>query len=100
MAFLKGYRLLDMAWLGPGSFCAQLLGDLGFDVIKIAEVARGAGRRGGREMTSPIWFHEAAPEVKNFGTRNARGIALDLKTDEGREVFTRLVRKADAIQEG
>src|SRR3990170_1114999 len=100
MTFLKGYRLLDLAWFGPGPFCARLLGDLGFDVIKIAEVAKGAGRRGGRGLEVPMLFHEPAPGARNLGVRNARSIALDLKSAAGMDVFKRLVQTADAVQEG
>src|SRR3990172_11465527 len=100
MAFLTGYRMIDMGGIGPGPFCAQLLGDLGFDVIKISEVSKGAGRRGGRELKPPMMFHAPTPDAKSFGLRNARGIGLDLKTEEGHEVFRRLVQKADVVQEG
>jgi crotonobetainyl-CoA:carnitine CoA-transferase CaiB-like acyl-CoA transferase len=99
--FLKGYRLLDMVWLGPGPFTAQLLGDLGFDVIRITEVSKGAGRRGGQDIGTLLMTHNAA-QIGQFalGLRNSRAIALDLKSPEGRQVFHRLVEKADAIQEG
>lgn len=100
MTFLRGYRLLDMAWFGPGPFCARLLGDLGFDVIKMTEVARGAGRRGGRGLEVPMLFHEPAPGARNLGVRNARSIALDLKSAAGMDVFKRLLQTADAVQEG
>ena len=100
MSFLPPYRMLDMAWLGPGPFCAQILGDLGFDVIKITEVTPGRGRRGGRSVMPRMMFHEPTPHARRLGTRNARSIALNLKTLEGQEVFHRLVRTADVIQEG
>ena len=63
MTFLTGYRLLDMAWFGPGPFCARLLGDMGFDVIKIVEVSRGTGRRGGKGLAVPQIFHEPTPDA-------------------------------------
>jgi len=99
--FLKGYRLLDMCWLGPGPFVAQLLGDIGFDVIRVSEVAKGAGRRGGQDIGTLLSTHNTA-QLGHFllGMRNTRSIAVDLKTPEGQQVFRRLVEKADAIQEG
>jgi crotonobetainyl-CoA:carnitine CoA-transferase CaiB-like acyl-CoA transferase len=101
MPFLKkSYRLLDLAWFGPGPFCARLLGDLGFDVIKIVEVAAGAGRRGGRRFEVPQIFHEPTPAARPLGIRNARSIALNLKSERGLAVFQRLVQGADALQEG
>ena len=34
---LQSIKVLDMAWVGPGPFCATILGDLGADIIKIHE---------------------------------------------------------------
>ncbi|MBW2695649.1 MAG: CoA transferase [Deltaproteobacteria bacterium] len=99
--FLKGYRLIDMCWLGPGPFVSQLLGDLGFDVIRVSEVAKGAGRRGGKDIGTLLSTHNAAQlGAFRLGMRNTRGIAVDLKTPDGQRVFRRLVEKADALQEG
>lgn len=99
--FLKGLRLLDLCWLGPGPFTAQILGDMGFDVIRVTEVAKGAGRRGGQDIGTLLVTHNRA-QLGQFllGLRNSRAIAVDLKSGEGLEVFRRLVEKADAIQEG
>jgi crotonobetainyl-CoA:carnitine CoA-transferase CaiB-like acyl-CoA transferase len=95
MTFLQGYRLLDLAWFGPGPFCARILGDLGFDVIKITDVST----RGPR---APMLFHE--PAEKRFDATyrqaNARSMQLNLKSEPGRDVFARLVATADALQEG
>jgi crotonobetainyl-CoA:carnitine CoA-transferase CaiB-like acyl-CoA transferase len=99
--FSKGYRLLDMCWLGPGPFVSQLLGDLGFDVIRVTEVTKGAGRRGGQDIGTLLSTHNTA-QLGHFllGMRNTRSIAVDLKTSEGQQVFRRLLEKADALQEG
>jgi crotonobetainyl-CoA:carnitine CoA-transferase CaiB-like acyl-CoA transferase len=90
-----------MCWLGPGPFAAQLLGDLGFDVIRISEVSKGAGRRGGQDIGTLLSTHNAV-QLGHFrlGMRNTRSIAVDLKTPEGKEVLRRLLEKADAMQEG
>jgi crotonobetainyl-CoA:carnitine CoA-transferase CaiB-like acyl-CoA transferase len=99
--FLKGYRLLDMCWMGGGPFTAQVLGDLGFDVIKIMEVSKGAGRRGGKDTGSLIMEHNGAQlSHYRFGIRNARSVRLNLKTPDGLDVFHRLVERADVISEG
>jgi len=99
--FLKGYRLIDMCWLGPGPFVSGLLGDLGFDIIRVSEVAKGAGRRGGKDIGTLLSTHNTV-QLGHFqlGMRNTRAIAVDLKTPEGQQVFRRLVEKADALQEG
>ncbi|HEU5478908.1 MAG TPA: CoA transferase, partial [Candidatus Tumulicola sp.] len=79
MTFLAGYRLLDLAWFGPGPFCARILGDLGFDVIKITEVDSGRAR------PAPALFHESSAKRTDVSYRqaNARSMQLNLKTDAG-----------------
>lgn len=100
--FLQGYRMVDMCWLGGGPFAAQVLGDLGFDVIKVMEVPKAStGRRGARSTGSLIAEHNAMQlSHYRFGIRNARCIQLDLKSREGLEVFHRLIEKTDVITEG
>lgn len=98
---LEGLRLLDLCWLGPGPFTAQILGDMGFDVIRVTEVSKGAGRRGGKDIGTLLLTHNLE-QLGQFqlGLRNSRAIAIDLKNPRGAAVFRRLVEKADAIQEG
>ena len=88
---LDGIRILDMAWVGPGPFCATILGDLGADVIKIHEPY--PDRRGGL-------VKYALPDSPEFpGLRNCKTIGLNLKSEEGRDIFYKLARSADAIME-
>lgn len=84
--------MLDMAWQGPGIFCATVLGDLGAEVIKVYEAR--PERRGG-----PILF--MYPDSPIFpGWRNCKTMGLDLKNDEGRGIFYELVKTADIVTEG
>jgi crotonobetainyl-CoA:carnitine CoA-transferase CaiB-like acyl-CoA transferase len=80
-----------MARLGPGPHCAQILADLGADVIKIEEPPPTEGRRAGRVINLPP---DAAIR------RNSRSVSLNLKAPEGREVFYRLAQTADVVIEG
>ena len=91
MLALEGIRMLDMAPLGPGPHCAQILADAGMDVIRIEEPGEGTGRRAGRVLR----FNKDAPI-----RRNSRSIGLNLKTDEGRRAFYDLARTADVVVEG
>lgn len=91
MIALAGIRVLDMARLGPGPHCAQILGDLGADVIKIEEPAPRQGHRAGRVINLP-------PD--SAIRRNSRSLGINLKADAGRDVFRRLVAGADVIMEG
>lgn len=99
--FLQGYRLIDMCWMGGGPFTAQVLGDLGFDVVKVMEVSRASGRRGGKDTGWLIMQHNAAQMSHyQYGIRNARSLRLNLKSEEGLAVFHKLVESADVITEG
>jgi crotonobetainyl-CoA:carnitine CoA-transferase CaiB-like acyl-CoA transferase len=88
---LEGIRILDMAWFGPGPFCATLLGDLGAEIIKIHEPY--PQRRGGLIMY-------AFPESPDFpGQRNCKTMGLDLKAEAGRGIFYELAKTADVVFE-
>ncbi len=88
---LQGIKVLDLAWVGPGPFCATILGDLGADVIKIHEP--NPELRGGL-------VRYALPDIPTFpGLRNCRIMGLDLKSKEGRAVFCELARTADVVIE-
>ncbi len=91
MLALEGIRILDMARLGPGPHCAQILADMGAEVIKLEMPAPKEGKRAGRTITLP---GDAAIR------RNSRSISLNLKSDAGRGVFERLVKTADVVMEG
>ncbi len=84
MGPLQGIKIIEMAGIGPGPFCAMLLSDLGADVVR---VDRPAG-------TNVLGI---AYDVLNRGRRS---IAVDLKTLEGVETVLKLVDKADALIEG
>ena len=88
---LEGIRIIDMAWLGPGPFCANALGDLGADVIKVYEAH--PERRGG-----PVMFL-FDPSMQP-GFRNCRAMGIDLKAEEGRNIFYHLAKGADGVIEG
>jgi crotonobetainyl-CoA:carnitine CoA-transferase CaiB-like acyl-CoA transferase len=88
---LEGIRIIDMAWLGPGPFCANMLGDLGADVIKVYEAH--PERRGG-----PVMF--LFDPAMQPGFRNCRTMGLNLKAEEGRSIFCDLAKNADVIMEG
>jgi crotonobetainyl-CoA:carnitine CoA-transferase CaiB-like acyl-CoA transferase len=91
-AALEDARVLDMAWLGPGTFCATILGDLGAEVIKVYEAR--PERRGG-----PLLF--MYPDSPIFpGWRNCKTMGINLKADDGRQIFHTLVKTADVVMEG
>lgn len=92
---LEGIRVLDFSDFLAGPYLGMHLADLGADVIKIENVHSGNFTRkiGPREEKSgvSIYWHNI--------NRGKRSLALDLKTEEGREIFTALVKSADVLLE-
>jgi crotonobetainyl-CoA:carnitine CoA-transferase CaiB-like acyl-CoA transferase len=89
---LAGVRIIECSMLGPGAITTHLA-DLGADVIKVEPPSGDYVR----EMTWPIV--EGVSLMHLHISRGKRSITLDLRTDEGREVFEDLVRGADAVVE-
>jgi alpha-methylacyl-CoA racemase len=80
---LAGLKVLELAGIGPGPFCAMFLADLGADVVRVDRPGGGT----------------AAVEPRlDLLNRGKRSIALDLKREA--ETALRLVDKADVLIEG
>ena len=91
---LAGVKVLEVAQVVAGPTCGFMLADLGADVIKVERVPGGDDTR---RMTPPEIDGESAAFM--MLNRNKRGIALNLKTDGGHDVLSRLARGADVIIE-
>ncbi|HEY8527732.1 MAG TPA: CoA transferase [Acidimicrobiales bacterium] len=89
---LSGVRIVECSMLGPAAITTHLA-DLGADVIKV-EPPTGDYVR---EMTWPIV--EGVSLMHLHLNRGKRSVTIDLRTEEGREVFLELVRHADAVVE-
>lgn len=94
MAALEGVRVLDMTQIMAGPFCAMLLADLGAEVIKI-ENPRGGDDS--RRMAPPYYNGESAAFLAV--NRNKYGLALDIRTERGKEVLWKLIDTADVLVE-
>jgi len=90
---LDGIRVIDLSRVIAGPWCGALLSDLGADVVKVED----NGQRRRVPHLAPAQGREAAAYL--LFNRNKRGMALDLKTPEGVEVVTALVRDADVLIE-
>lgn len=88
---LSGLRVVDMTSLGMGPLAAQILGDFGADVIKL-EPPAGDVFRHILPQRSPAMSHTFI----QFN-RNKRSLALDVKTEAGREAMRRLIGSADIV---
>lgn len=87
MGPLHGMRVVEIAGIGPGPFCAMLLADLGAEVIRIDRAA-GGGR--------PI---DIDPR-RDITGRGRQSLALDLKNPGAVEIVLQLCSRADALIEG
>ncbi len=90
---LAGFRVLDLTAVVSGPFCTQLLGDLGADVVKIESPEGDSMRRTGRPERNGF-----TAAFLNFN-RNKRGVMIDIKKDQGRDLVRRLATRADAFVE-
>ncbi|MCY3884654.1 MAG: CoA transferase [Gammaproteobacteria bacterium] len=89
MTALEGMRVLDMTQYEAGTSCTQALAWLGADVVKIESPERGDPGRGphGNSEYFILW------------NSNKRSIAIDLKSESGRQLFLDLVPKFDVFVE-
>lgn len=91
---LSGIRILDLSRLLPGAYASQMLADFGAEVIKVEEPESGDY---GRFM--PPYGAGGMSLYFTAINRNKRSITLNLKKEEGRAIFLRLVREADVVLE-
>ena len=91
--FLDGVRVLDLTRLLPGPFATMLFADMGADVIKVEDPTRGDYAR-----YYPPMVGESSAFFRSLN-RNKRAVTLDLKADEGTELFRQLVDSADVVVE-
>jgi len=91
---LSGLRVLDLSKVLAGPLCAQYLGDLGADIIKVETVGQGDETRGWPPFPAP-----GLGTVFLSANRNKRSIAVDMKTEKGRKIVHALARLADVAIE-
>ena len=87
MGPLEGKKIIEIAGIGPGPFCAMVLSDLGAEVIRVDRVS-----------AVPNEF-PSTPGV-DLLNRGRKSVAFDLKNQEGIKALLRLVEEADALIEG
>ncbi len=82
---LVGYRIVELAGIGPTPFCGMMLADMGAEVIVVDRV------------DGQTDIARLSQQVLNRGRRT---IAIDLKDPEGTEIIMKLVETADGLIEG
>ena len=83
MGSLKGIQVLDLSRMLPGPYCSMILADHGAEVIAIEDH---------RFKQDGLFF--------NTINRNKQHLTLNLKTNQGKEIFFKLAESADVIIEG
>ena len=91
---LNDITVLDMTRVLSGPFAGTWLGEMGANVIKI-EIPNG----GDESRRNPPFSPNGTSAFNTTINRNKRGITLDLKKEEGKEIFRELVKKADVVLE-
>ncbi len=84
---LHGFRIIEIAGIGPGPFAAMLLADMGAEVIRV-------------ERTQAVRGPAPAEPGFDLLQRGRRNVAIDLKSAEGVEALLDLVERADGLIEG
>ena len=87
MGPLQGVTIVEIASIGPGPMCGMLLSDMGARVIRVDRLEDS-----GLGLNIP-------PELDALA-RGRESIALDLKSETGREIVLKLIEKADGLIEG
>jgi alpha-methylacyl-CoA racemase len=83
MGPLQGIKVVELAGIGPGPFCAMMLSDMGAEVIRVDRLrAKGTG------------------STRDVYLRGRRSVAVDLKHPDGVATVLRLIEQADALIEG
>tara|TARA_Y100001970_G_scaffold84128_1_gene106233 strand:- start:28455 stop:29663 length:1209 start_codon:yes stop_codon:yes gene_type:complete len=93
---LNGIKVIDLTHMLAGPYAGMVIADLGAEVVKVEPLEPG-------EMTRGLLQKDPNYSFKNFGAyfltlnRNKKSVSLDLKNDEGLEVFYDLVKSADVV---
>lgn len=90
---LEGIKILDLTRVLAGPFATMILADLGAAVIKVEVPLSGDDAR----QFPPFQGGESAYFMSI--NRNKKSLTLNLKVEEGREIFLRLLRKCDVLVE-
>jgi alpha-methylacyl-CoA racemase len=86
MGPLHGFKIIELAGIGPGPFCAMLFADMGAEIIRIDRADAKPGLNGN--------------DGQNVAARGRRSLALDLKKPDAVAVVLRLCRQVDGLVEG
>ena len=93
---LNGIKVIDLTHMLAGPYAGMVIADLGAEVVKVEPLSPG-------EMTRGLLQSDPNYSFKDFGAyfltlnRNKKSVSLDLKSDQGLNVFYDLVKSADVV---
>jgi alpha-methylacyl-CoA racemase len=87
MGPLEGIRIIEIAGIGPGPFCAMMLADMGAEVLRI-------------DRAQNVFSEKPKRASADLLNRGRRSVGVDLKHPEGVDLVLRLVERADGLMEG
>ena len=93
---LSGIKVVDLSTFVAAPVCSRLLADMGAQVIKVERPAGDAWRQTGISYL-PSRFSNAENPVFDIYNSGKQHLALDLKTQAGKEIFFRLLEDADVF---
>jgi crotonobetainyl-CoA:carnitine CoA-transferase CaiB-like acyl-CoA transferase len=91
-AFLEGVRVMELTGALAGPYCTTILGDLGAEVIKVEPVGGDALRR---RLVGP----QRKPLPFDLVHRGKRSLAVDIRSEAGRQVVRGLAARVDVLVE-
>lgn len=91
---LEGLRVLDLTRILAGPLCAQILGDMGADVIKVEPPGTGDDTR---SWGPPFTGGESAYFLGI--NRNKRSVTLNMASKPGQEILAQLIKRSDVLVE-
>ena len=93
---LSDIKVLDLTHMLSGPYGSMILADMGCDVIKIEPPRKGEGTRRLLE-NDPDYSHNGMGAYFYTLNRNKKSVAIDLKNQEGLEIFYALIKEADVV---
>ena len=84
---LSGYRLIEIAGVGPTQLTGMLLADMGAEIVRV-------------ERLGPVDLGVPMPVRYKLMNRSRRSLAVDLKKPQGRDIILDMCASADALFEG
>ena len=91
---LDGVRVLEATTTWAGPMCAAVLADLGADVIKVEIPSGDVGR-----AISPMLPGTEVSFMHATVNRNKRSLSIDVRSEEGKDIFLKLASESDIVVE-